>query len=96
VRSEFERGRLQQKAVELQNELDVKKRELEDLNGKHTHVLSQNSKLMEQLKLFEQESYEIQNKIRRGFEVERENENIGKVIEDLRNTERDLLRQLED
>lgn len=76
--------------MELQNDLDVARNELGDLNAKQTHLLSQNSKLIEQLKIFEKESFEIQNKIRRGFEVERENENITKTVDQYRQIERDL------
>jgi len=48
------------------------------------------------LKVFERESFEIQTKIRRGFEVEKENENIAKTVESLRNNERELHRQIEE
>lgn len=47
---------------------------------------------MEQLRIFERESYEIQSKIKRGFEVERENENITKAVDTMRDKERDLMR----
>ena len=69
---------------------------MSDLNAKHTYLLAQNSKLIEQLKIFEKESFEIQNKIRRGFEVERENENITKSVEQYRQIERDFIKQVED
>lgn len=82
--------------MELQNELVVKKNDLDELNAKYTHIFSQNTKLLEQLRLFEQESFEIQNKIRRGFEVEKENENIGKTMEQIRANERELNKQIED
>lgn len=80
----------------MQNELVVKKNDLDELNAKYTHIFSQNTKLLEQLRLFEQESFEIQNKIRRGFEVEKENENIGKTMEQMRANERELNKQIED
>jgi hypothetical protein len=51
---------------------------------------------MEQLRIFERESHEIQAKIKRGFEVERENENIGRVMDNLRDKERELTREVED
>ena len=51
---------------------------------------------MEQLRIFEKESYEIQAKIKRGFEVERENENIAKAVDTMRDKERDFIRQIED
>jgi hypothetical protein len=58
--------------------------------------MTQNQKLLEQLRIFEKESFEIQAKIRRGFEVERENENISKSVENQREKERELVKQLED
>ena len=96
MRSEYEKSKLQGRCVELQNDLDVARNDLNDLNAKHTHLIAQNSKLIEQLKLFEKESFEIQSKIRRGFEVERENENINKSVEQYRQIERDLNKQLDD
>ena len=56
----------------------------------------QNGKLVEQLKMFEKESFEIQNRIRKGFEVEKENEHASRAIETLRHQEKELLRQVED
>ena len=46
--------------------------------------------------MFERESFEIQAKIRRGFEVERENENITKTVENVRTKERELTKQVEE
>ena len=63
---------------------------------KYSTLVSQNQKLMEQLRIFEKESYEIQAKIKRGFEVERENENISKAVDTMRDKERELIRQTED
>ena len=37
--------------------------------------------MVEQLRVLEQESFEIQARIRRGIEVERENENMNKSVE---------------
>ena len=51
--------------------------------------------LVEQLKLFEKESFEIQTKIRRGFEVERENENISKSMEQYREKEREMIKEMD-
>lgn len=82
--------------MELQNEVDVLRGDLNDLNAKHSHLIAQNSKLIEQLKIFEKESFEIQTKIRRGFEVERENENISKTVDQYRQQERELNRQIDE
>lgn len=52
-------------------------------------MLSQNQKLIEQLRILEQESFEIQARVRRGIEVERENENISKSVSEQREKERE-------
>ena len=51
--------------------------------------------LINQLKTFEKESFEIQTKIQRGLEVESENRNHGQAISNLRDQERDLQRQID-
>jgi tetrahydromethanopterin S-methyltransferase subunit B len=51
---------------------------------------------MEQLRLFEKESFEIQARIKRGFEAERENENIVRTVDEYREKERELNRIVED
>ena len=96
VRNEYEKNKLQSKVTELQNDLDIKKNEISDLNQKYNNLIVQNTKLIETLKVFERESFEIQTKIRRGFEVEKENENIAKTVESLRNNERELHRQIDE
>jgi len=50
---------------------------------------------MEQLRIFEKESFEIQTRIRRGFEVEKENETHFKAIDTLRDKERSLQKELD-
>ena len=92
VRAEYDRGRLQQRVTELQNEVELAKGDAQDVNFKYNQLLSQNQKLVEQLRLFEQESFEIQARIRRGLEVEKENECISRGVEDSRTRERELTR----
>jgi ABC-type lipoprotein export system ATPase subunit len=65
----------------VQSERDLARDELGQLNAKHSEVVAQNARLIEQLKALEQESFEIQARIRRGIEVERENENITRSVE---------------
>ena len=55
-----------------------------------------NQRLVEQLKALEQESFEIQARIRRGIEVERENENITRNVEAHRDREREMARGAEE
>jgi hypothetical protein len=78
---DYDRSRLQSKLTEVQGERDLAKDELGQLNAKHSAVVAQNARLIEQLKALEQESFEIQARIRRGIEVERENENITRSVE---------------
>lgn len=59
VRNEYEKNKLQGKVIELTNELEVTKEELTQINLKYNTLVSQNAKLMEQLRIFERESYEI-------------------------------------
>ena len=51
---------------------------------------------MEQLKALEQERIAIQARIRRGIEVERENENITRSVEQQREKEREQARVIEE
>jgi len=48
------------------------------------------------LKQLEQESFEIQARVRRGIEVERENEHINKSVEQQRDREREMARSIEE
>lgn len=96
ARADHERTRLQSKLTEAQHERDQAKQELAELNVKHSSAIAQNQRLLEQLRIFEQESFEIQARIRRGVEIERENENMAKNVEAQRERERDMARQAEE
>jgi predicted ATP-grasp superfamily ATP-dependent carboligase len=72
----------------VSNERDLVKQEVAELQVKYTTLLQQNERIKEQLRLLESESFEIQARVRRGVEVERENENISRTVEDQR--DRDL------
>lgn len=72
----------------MSNERDLAKQEVAELQVKYTTLLQQNERIKEQLRLLESESFEIQARVRRGVEVERENENISRTVEAQR--DRDL------
>lgn len=72
------------------------KTELAELQAKHTTVTSQNAKLLDQLRLFEKETFELEARIRRGIEIERENHNMTKNVEQQREKEREQARQVEE
>ena len=50
---------------------------------------------MEQLRKFEQESFEIQMKVKKGIEAENDNKTHGEAISSMRYNERDLQRQID-
>jgi len=50
---------------------------------------------MEQLRKFEQESFEIQMKVKKGIDAENENKTHGEAISSLKYQERDLQRQID-
>ncbi len=56
---DYDRSRLQSKVQDLTNERDLAKDELSQLNTKHSALVAQNARLVEQLKALEQESFEI-------------------------------------
>ena len=72
----------------MSNERDLAKQEVAELQVKYSTLLQQNERIKEQLRLLESESFEIQARVRRGVEVERENENISRTVEAQR--DRDL------
>lgn len=65
----------------MSNERDLAKQEVAELQVKYTTLLQQNERIKDQLRLLESESFEIQARVRRGVEVERENENISRTVE---------------
>ena len=65
----------------MSNERDLAKQEVAELQVKYTTLVQQNERIKEQLRLLESESFEIQARVRRGVEVERENENISRTVE---------------
>ena len=55
-------------------------------------VSDQNNLLVEQIRNFEKESFEIQTKVKRGLEYEGENKMHGQAIGALKDRERELQR----
>ena len=60
---------------ELQSENDRLEADCEDLRAKNLRMTRENSLLIEQIKNFERETFEIQTKIQRGSELENESKN---------------------
>lgn len=95
VKSEFERQKLQKSVLELQNDLQRTKVDNEQLVQKNFTLTEQNVVLVEQIRTFEKETFEIQTKIQRGLETDQENKNNGQAISVLRDKERELQREIE-
>jgi hypothetical protein len=51
--------------------------------------------LIQQLSLFEKDSFEIQAKVKRGIELSNQSEQAERTVSEMRDRERDLIRQLE-
>ena len=51
--------------------------------------------LMQQLSQFEKDSFEIQAKVKRGIDLSKESEKVERTVSEMRDRERDLVRQLE-
>lgn len=62
------------------------------MSQKYANITVQNQKLIEQLQILEKESFEIETRIRRGLEIEKENKNNDKSIQILKDSERELQR----
>lgn len=95
MRTEFERNKLQKSLLDLQNDYDRIKSDNDDLTQKNFQLTQQSTVLVEQLRNFEKESFEIQTKIKRGLEVENENKTHGEAISTLKDNERDYARQID-
>lgn len=81
--------------LELQNDFDRVQFDLDEAQAENTKICQQNMVLIEQIRNFEQESFEIQMRIKKGHDIEHENKSHGEAISSLRDTERDLKRQVD-
>ena len=95
TRGEFERNKLNQKIGELETELRIARKDTEELSVNYKTLVEQKNTLMQQLSHFEKDSFEIQARVRRGIEAEREVETKDKNLGSLKDKERDLQRKLE-
>ena len=72
TRSEFERNKLTQKVRELETQLSMARKDTEELGKSYQAMVQEKAKLMEQLALFEKDSFEIQTRVKRGLEAQRD------------------------
>ena len=95
TRGEFERNKLTQKVRELETQLQMSRKDTEELAANYQKLVQEKNALMQQLTLFEKDSFEIQTRVKRGLEAEREVQNKDQVVEDLKDQKRDVERILE-
>lgn len=81
---------MQKSLVELQNDHDLTKTDLQQAQDQNKQLAQQNAVLIEQIRNFEKESFEIQMKVKKGIEAENENKTHGEAISNLKYQERDL------
>ena len=72
TRGEFERNKLVQKVRELETQLQISKKDTEELSASYRSLVQDKNALMEQLTQFEKDSFEIQARVKRGLEAERD------------------------
>ena len=86
---------MQKELMDLKNDYERISADNQALNQKYNQTIVQNQKLIEQLKHFEKESFEIEARVKQSRETQKENEHSNKMIQDLRDAERELKRQLD-
>lgn len=92
VRTEFERNKLQKQLMDLQNDQERNNQDYQEVADKNSQLTMQNQKLIEQLRNFEKESFELEARIKRGLEAENDNKNYNQSISHLKDGERELNR----
>ena len=95
TRGEFERNKLTQKVRELETQLQMSRKDTEELAANYQKLVQEKNALMQQLTLFEKDSFEIQTRVKRGLEAEREVQNKDLAVVDLKDQKRDVERILE-
>ena len=73
----------------------MSRKDTEELAANYQKLVQEKNALMQQLTLFEKDSFEIQTRVKRGLEAEREVQNKDQVVEDLKDQKRDVERILE-
>ena len=72
TRGEFERNKLNQKVRELETQLTMSRKDTEELATNYQKLVQEKNNLLSQLALFEKDSFEIQARVKRGLEAERD------------------------
>ena len=75
--------------------MQMSRKDTEELSSNYKCLVLEKNALMEQLSLFEKDSFEIQTRVKRGLEAERDLQEKSQVVEDLKDQKRDVERLLE-
>ncbi len=67
----------------------------DDLRKNYKDLCEQKTMLVQQLTMFEQDSFEIQAKVKRGLDAQKLNEKTERTLDQMKERERELTRQLE-
>ena len=73
----------------------MSRKDTEELSQSYQGLVLEKNKLMEQLALFEKDSFEIQARVKRGIEAERDVQVKDQTVEQLKDQKRDVERVLE-
>lgn len=84
TRGEFERNKLVQKVRELETQLQMSRKDTEELSQNYQNLVQEKNKLIQQLSLFEKDSFEIQTRVKRGLEAERNVQAKNEAVESLK------------
>ena len=95
TRAEFERNKLTQKVRDLEAQLSLSKQDTQEIAVNYKQLVAEKNTLLQQLSLFEKDSFEIQAKVKRGIELSNQSEQAERTVSEMRDRERDLIRQLE-
>ena len=87
---DFEKNKLEQKVRELETQLQVSKTDTNELSMSYRELVNEKNMLMQQLGHFEKESFEIQARVKRGLDAERESEQKQRTVDEIRDREREL------
>ena len=73
----------------------MSRKDTQELSESYQKMVQEKNNLMQQLSLFEKDSYEIQARVRRGMEAENEVQVKDQTVEQLKDQKRDVERTLE-
>jgi len=78
---------------ELETQLQISAKDTQELSEGYQQLVKEKNALMQQLAVFEKDSFEIQARVKRGLEAERDNQHKEATLGTMKDKERDLERQ---